>query len=140
MANPPSTRGAPLDDAEEGLREEGVRETENTVMVIQADGYDWKKYGQKFIKNIGKTRSYFKCQKKNCKAKKRVEWSASNPTNIQIICEGEHTHHPHHQQQQGGSSTQHDEEASNSTSRVNNQYNLYTQFFGDQNNTQLPGS
>ncbi|XP_042481672.1 probable WRKY transcription factor 26 [Macadamia integrifolia] len=135
MTDPPPARGpAPLDhDTEKGLREEqviGNKEANN--LVIPEDGHSWKKYGQKFIKNIRKTRSYFKCHKTNCRAKKRAEWSASNPKNIRISYDGAHTHSPSIPQQ--GSSQ---EEAS--ASRVN-QYDLYTQVFGAQNNSnsQMP--
>ncbi|KAJ6702744.1 WRKY TRANSCRIPTION FACTOR PROTEIN 1-RELATED [Salix viminalis] len=78
-------------------------------LVLPEDGYEWKKYGQKFIKNIGKIRSYFKCQKKNCVAKKSVEWAS--PNNLRIVYKGSHSH---------VSSTQ-----------GTHQYNLYTQVFGD---------
>ncbi|KAJ4978823.1 hypothetical protein NE237_009603 [Protea cynaroides] len=128
-ANPPPTRGAPLDDTEERLTEERVRiKEDNTMVIIPADGHGWKKYGQKLIKKINKTRSYFRCHKMNCRAKKRVEWSTSNPGNLQISYEGTHVHPQIGTPDQQGSSQ---EEAS--ASRVN-QYDLYTQVFGDHQN------
>ncbi|XP_061981388.1 WRKY transcription factor 44-like [Populus nigra] len=93
-------------------------------LVLPEDGFEWKKYGQKFIKNIGKFRGYFRCQKRNCMAKKRAEWS--NPENLRIVYEGSHSH---------ASSTQDSSSASSQgtpSSSAANQYNLYTQLFGNQ--------
>ncbi|PON95653.1 WRKY domain containing protein [Trema orientale] len=98
-------------------------------LVLPKDGYEWKKYGQKFIKNIGKFRSYFKCQRTECSAKKRVEWLASeeqSKANIRVVYKGAHTHllpsdeaADHEQSKSQGTSS--------SSSSNPNQYNLLTQ-------------
>ncbi|KAG6632724.1 hypothetical protein CIPAW_13G178200, partial [Carya illinoinensis] len=61
-------------------------------LVIPEDGYEWKKYGQKFIKNIGKVRSYFKCQRSNCGAKKRADWSTLEAGSLRVVYDGVHSH------------------------------------------------
>ncbi|KAK9123408.1 hypothetical protein Sjap_013010 [Stephania japonica] len=100
----------------------------SNLLSLPEDGYAWKKYGQKFIKNIGKVRSYFRCQRSDCTAKKRAEWSPSNVANVRIIYEGTHSHATEN------SSSSSSQEAT-SASSVANQYNLYNQVFGRQNNT-----
>ncbi|XP_043693526.1 probable WRKY transcription factor 12 [Telopea speciosissima] len=108
--DPPPARGAQVDethDEEEEHREEQViKDKEDNNLVIPEDGHGWKKYGQKFIKTIRKNRSYFKCHKRNCRAKKRVEWSTSKPKNIRISYEGAHTHSPSTDPQKPASSQQ----------------------------------
>ncbi|KAG7951230.1 hypothetical protein I3843_13G155600 [Carya illinoinensis] len=99
-------------------------------LVIPEDGYEWKKYGQKFIKNIGKVRSYFKCQRSNCGAKKRADWSTLEAGSLRVVYDGVHSHElpslisQADQRHHGSTST-------NSSSSSANQYDLLTQVFGD---------
>uniref|UniRef100_A0A0D9VX28 WRKY domain-containing protein n=1 Tax=Leersia perrieri TaxID=77586 RepID=A0A0D9VX28_9ORYZ len=84
-------------------------------LVMPEDGYEWKKYGQKFIKNIQKNRSYFRCRDQRCGAKKKVEWHPHDPTlNLRVVYDGAHHH---------GS-------PSSSSAAAANQYDLSTQYFG----------
>ncbi|KAJ4724014.1 WRKY transcription factor [Melia azedarach] len=99
--------------------------------VLPEDGYEWKKYGQKFIKNIGKFRSYFKCQRANCTAKKRAEWSSSEPTNLRIVYDGVHTH-------DSSTSTITSSSNNNGNNNIANQFNLLTQVLGDQSTPPPP--
>ncbi|VAH95983.1 probable WRKY transcription factor 2 isoform X1 [Triticum dicoccoides] len=87
-------------------------------LVMPEDGYQWKKYGQKFIKNIQKIRSYFRCRDKRCGAKKKVEWQPGDPS-LRIVYDGAH---------------QHGSPASNGGGQdgdgAANRYDLSTQYFG----------
>ncbi|KAG2241422.1 hypothetical protein Bca52824_096593, partial [Brassica carinata] len=56
------------------------------------DGYKWRKYGQKSIKNSPNPRSYFKCTNSICNAKKQVERSIDDPNTYIITYEGFHLH------------------------------------------------
>ncbi|KAJ7547589.1 hypothetical protein O6H91_08G093500 [Diphasiastrum complanatum] len=56
-----------------------------------ADGYNWKKYGQKHIKVFGKIRSYYKCSIPSCSMKKNVEQSVNERINETTYI-GEHNH------------------------------------------------
>ncbi|CAO2820301.1 unnamed protein product [Amaranthus hypochondriacus] len=56
------------------------------------DGYKWRKYGQKFIKNSPNPRSYYKCTNPRCGAKKQVEKSIDDPDTLIITYEGLHLH------------------------------------------------
>lgn len=113
--------------------EEQEKDLRGHRLVLPEDGFEWKKYGQKFIKTIRKFRSYFKCQDSGCIAKKRAEWCTSDPTNIRIVYDGNHTH-------DGSSSSSADRprRGSSNTASDANQYNLLTQVFGDQSSNSPP--
>ncbi|KAL3643599.1 WRKY transcription factor [Castilleja foliolosa] len=57
------------------------------------DGYKWRKYGQKAVKNNAYPRSYYKCTTQQCSVKKRVERSFENPSIVVTTYEGQHNHH-----------------------------------------------
>ncbi|GFY98645.1 WRKY DNA-binding protein 23 [Actinidia rufa] len=56
------------------------------------DGYRWRKYGQKAVKNSPFPRSYYRCTSTSCHVKKRVERSMSDPSMVVTTYEGKHTH------------------------------------------------
>ncbi|CAA6662211.1 unnamed protein product [Spirodela intermedia] len=56
------------------------------------DGYRWRKYGQKAVKNGPFPRSYYRCTTALCGVKKRVERSAEDPSVVVTTYEGQHTH------------------------------------------------
>ncbi|WJX13563.1 WRKY transcription factor, variant 2 [Trifolium repens] len=56
------------------------------------DGYRWRKYGQKAVKNSPFPRSYYRCTTVSCNVKKRVERSFTNPSIVVTTYEGQHTH------------------------------------------------
>ncbi|XP_022846437.1 probable WRKY transcription factor 49 [Olea europaea var. sylvestris] len=60
--------------------------------VMADDGYKWRKYGQKSIKNSPHPRSYYRCTNPRCSAKKQVERSSDDPDSLIIIYEGLHLH------------------------------------------------
>ncbi|RAL48400.1 hypothetical protein DM860_005824 [Cuscuta australis] len=57
------------------------------------DGYRWRKYGQKAVKNSPFPRSYYRCTNTKCTVKKRVERSSEDPTVVITTYEGQHCHH-----------------------------------------------
>ncbi|RCV28088.1 hypothetical protein SEVIR_5G383200v4 [Setaria viridis] len=59
-----------------------------------SDGYKWRKYGQKSIKNNPHPRSYYKCTSSRCGAKKHVEKSTDDPEMLIVTYEGPHLHGP----------------------------------------------
>ncbi|CAN4114203.1 unnamed protein product [Withania somnifera] len=73
------------------------------------DGYKWRKYGQKVVKNTQHPRSYYRCTQDNCRVKKRVERFAEDPRMVITTYEGRHVHSPSH-----------DEEDSQASSQLNN--------------------
>lgn len=56
------------------------------------DGYRWRKYGQKAVKNSPFPRSYYRCTSPACSVKKRVERSSDDPAIVVTTYEGQHTH------------------------------------------------
>ncbi|KAF5475203.1 hypothetical protein F2P56_007033 [Juglans regia] len=56
------------------------------------DGYRWRKYGQKAVKNSPFPRSYYRCTTQKCTVKKRVERSFQDPSTVITTYEGQHNH------------------------------------------------
>uniref|UniRef100_A0A803MJ14 WRKY domain-containing protein n=1 Tax=Chenopodium quinoa TaxID=63459 RepID=A0A803MJ14_CHEQI len=56
------------------------------------DGYRWRKYGQKAVKNSPYPRSYYRCTTQTCSVKKRVERSFQEPSTVITTYEGQHNH------------------------------------------------
>ncbi|KAJ8464794.1 hypothetical protein OPV22_027346 [Ensete ventricosum] len=79
----------------------GKSDTKYAVMIkscgggVAEDGYKWRKYGQKTIKNNPNPRSYYRCTNPRCSAKRQVERSKDDPNMLTITYEGLHLHYPH---------------------------------------------
>ncbi|KAL6903400.1 hypothetical protein ACP4OV_004213 [Aristida adscensionis] len=68
-------------------------QTRSDVDVLD-DGYKWRKYGQKVVKNSLHPRSYYRCTHTNCRVKKRVERLSEDCRMVITTYEGRHNHSP----------------------------------------------
>ncbi|KAK9131311.1 hypothetical protein Sjap_011798 [Stephania japonica] len=59
---------------------------------ILDDGFKWRKYGKKMVKNSPNPRNYYRCSIDGCPVKKRVERDGDDPTYVITTYEGIHTH------------------------------------------------
>ncbi|KAI3838174.1 hypothetical protein MKX03_016375 [Papaver bracteatum] len=72
--------------------------TKSEVDVLD-DGYKWRKYGQKVVKDTQHPRSYYRCTVDTCRVKKRVERLAEDPRMVITTYEGRHGHTPSQDQE-----------------------------------------
>ncbi|CAK9326167.1 unnamed protein product [Citrullus colocynthis] len=66
-------------------------ETRSQVDVLD-DGYRWRKYGQKAVKNDKFPRSYYKCSHQGCKVKKQIQRLTNDEGVVLTTYEGVHSH------------------------------------------------
>lgn len=59
---------------------------------ILDDGYRWRKYGQKAVKNNKFPRSYYRCTYGDCNVKKQVQRLTKDEEVVVTTYEGVHTH------------------------------------------------
>ncbi|CAK8567822.1 unnamed protein product [Lathyrus sativus] len=59
---------------------------------IMDDGYKWRKYGKKFVKNNSNPRNYYKCSGEGCGVKKRVERDREDTSYVLTSYDGVHNH------------------------------------------------
>ncbi|GMI83008.1 hypothetical protein HRI_001970100 [Hibiscus trionum] len=61
---------------------------------VMDDGYKWRKYGKKKIKNNPNPRHYYRCSMQGCKVKKKVEREREDVKFVITTYEGKHNHEP----------------------------------------------
>ncbi|KAG8384985.1 hypothetical protein BUALT_Bualt04G0175100 [Buddleja alternifolia] len=63
-----------------------------SIVDILDDGYRWRKYGQKSVKNKQFPRSYYRCTHHGCNVKKQVQRLCRDEGVVVTTYEGRHTH------------------------------------------------
>ncbi|KAL2523190.1 putative WRKY transcription factor 43 [Forsythia ovata] len=63
-----------------------------TKVDILDDGYRWRKYGQKSVKNQKFPRSYYRCTHLSCNVKKQVQRQSEDEGIVVTTYEGRHMH------------------------------------------------
>ncbi|KAK6280351.1 hypothetical protein POUND7_020618 [Theobroma cacao] len=66
-------------------------QTRSQVDILD-DGYRWRKYGQKAVKNNKFPRSYYRCTHQGCNVKKQVQRLTKDESVVVTTYEGMHTH------------------------------------------------
>ncbi|XP_010531035.1 PREDICTED: probable WRKY transcription factor 75 [Tarenaya hassleriana] len=66
-------------------------QTRSQVDILD-DGYRWRKYGQKSVKNNKFPRSYYRCTFKGCNVKKQVQRLSTDEGVVVTTYEGVHSH------------------------------------------------
>ncbi|GKV25271.1 hypothetical protein SLEP1_g34732 [Rubroshorea leprosula] len=61
-------------------------------MEVLDDGYKWRKYGKKSVKNSPNPRNYYKCSSGGCHVKKRIERDREDSSYVITTYEGVHNH------------------------------------------------
>nr|WFL37663.1 WRKY transcription factor 11 [Crocus sativus] len=65
--------------------------TKSEVEVLD-DGFKWRKYGKKSVKNSPNPRNYYRCSTEGCSVKKRVERDRDDPSYVITTYDGIHNH------------------------------------------------
>ncbi|XVE53863.1 hypothetical protein DITRI_Ditri03aG0035800 [Diplodiscus trichospermus] len=73
------------------VKERYAFKTKSEVEILD-DGYRWRKYGKKMVKNSPNPRNYYRCSVEGCPVKKRVERDKEDPSYVITTYEGIHNH------------------------------------------------
>ncbi|CAL4910038.1 unnamed protein product [Urochloa decumbens] len=65
--------------------------TRSEVEILD-DGFKWRKYGKKAVKNSPNPRNYYRCSSEGCGVKKRVERDREDPRYVITTYDGVHNH------------------------------------------------
>eukprot|EP00951_Prasinocladus_malaysianus_P015723 scaffold121149_cov24-Prasinocladus_malaysianus.AAC.1 len=67
------------------------RETRGSLPHL-TDGYKWRKYGEKRVKELDHPRSYYRCTVPGCPARKTVEISSTGTNGVLERYKDDHNH------------------------------------------------
>ncbi|KAE8688924.1 putative WRKY transcription factor 24 [Hibiscus syriacus] len=84
--------GGKKGDKKEAMKKHKYAFQTRSQVDILDDGYRWRKYGQKTVKNSKFPRSYYRCTHKECNVKKQVQRSSKDDEIVVTTYEGMHTH------------------------------------------------
>ncbi|KAK4412656.1 putative WRKY transcription factor 50 [Sesamum alatum] len=84
------------DSGKKESREKVAFITKSEVEILD-DGFKWRKYGKKMVKNSPNPRNYYKCSAEGCPVKKRVERDKEDQRYVVTTYQGIHNHQaPNH--------------------------------------------
>ncbi|KAM3035483.1 hypothetical protein ACUV84_029269 [Puccinellia chinampoensis] len=66
--------------------------TRSEAVEILDDGFKWRKYGKKAVKNSKNPRNYYRCSAEGCGVKKRVQRDQDDPRYVVTTYDGVHNH------------------------------------------------
>ncbi|XP_071729726.1 probable WRKY transcription factor 50 isoform X1 [Rutidosis leptorrhynchoides] len=85
-----SSGGVQLQD-QSGTKAKVAFKTQSQVEILD-DGFKWRKYGKKMVKNSPNPRNYYRCSAEGCSVKKRVERDIDDVRFVITTYEGIHNH------------------------------------------------
>nr|GEW03858.1 probable WRKY transcription factor 50 [Tanacetum cinerariifolium] len=83
--------GTGMRQAQKATKEKVAFRTKSQVEVLD-DGFKWRKYGKKMVKNSPNPRNYYRCSAEGCSVKKRVERDVEDARYVITTYEGIHNH------------------------------------------------
>ncbi|GKV42165.1 hypothetical protein SLEP1_g49602 [Rubroshorea leprosula] len=83
--------GKKLEEHNESRKQKFAFQTRSRVDILD-DGYRWRKYGQKTVKDSTFPRSYYRCTHKGCNVKKQIQRNSKDEEVVVTTYEGTHTH------------------------------------------------
>ncbi|XP_027904948.1 probable WRKY transcription factor 50 isoform X2 [Vigna unguiculata] len=89
------TEAIEVDDGDEHEKNEvkdRVAFKTKSEIEIMDDGFKWRKYGKKMVKNSPNPRNYYRCSVEGCSVKKVVERDKDDPRYVITTYVGTHTH------------------------------------------------
>ncbi|KAJ6812981.1 putative WRKY transcription factor 51 isoform X1 [Iris pallida] len=87
----PAFTELPRNDATDSTNRRFMFKTKTDLDVLD-DGYKWRKYGKKRVKNSPYPRNYYHCSYAGCYVKRRVERDREDPSYVVTTYEGVHNH------------------------------------------------
>ncbi|KAL1551113.1 WRKY transcription factor [Salvia divinorum] len=90
---PPESAGKTKKKGQKRIRQPRFAFVTKSEVDHLEDGYRWRKYGQKAVKNSPFPRSYYRCTNSKCMVKKRIERSFEDPSVVITTYEGQHSHY-----------------------------------------------
>ncbi|KAI4345168.1 hypothetical protein L6164_012318 [Bauhinia variegata] len=93
-----SENNNPINKCETGAKRTKIEATPRIAfrtrseVEVMDDGYKWRKYGKKSVKNSPNPRNYYKCSSGGCNVKKRVERDRDDSNYVITTYEAVHNH------------------------------------------------
>nr|GMD79234.1 probable WRKY transcription factor 75 [Ipomoea batatas] len=91
-AKSPSSSSAGKKKGEKKMKKARFAFQTRSQVDILDDGYRWRKYGQKAVKNNRFPRSYYRCTHQGCNVKKQVQRLSKDEGVVVTTYEGVHSH------------------------------------------------
>ncbi|XP_076907196.1 putative WRKY transcription factor 51 [Bidens hawaiensis] len=83
--------GSGIGQTQNATRDRVAFKTKSQIEILD-DGFKWRKYGKKMVKNSPNPRNYYRCSAEGCTVKKRVERDVEDPRYVITTYEGVHNH------------------------------------------------
>ncbi|XP_076892124.1 putative WRKY transcription factor 51 [Bidens hawaiensis] len=83
--------GSGIGQTQNATKEKVAFKTKSQIEILD-DGFKWRKYGKKMVKNSPNPRNYYRCSAEGCTVKKRVERDVEDPRYVITTYEGVHNH------------------------------------------------